>query len=825
MSYRRRVALPLVAVTCAAVTLPLSAVAAPSAGALIAEVYGGGGNAGATLTSDFVELANAGTTEVPLAGWSVQYLSASPSPTSRWQATPLTGSLGVGKRYLLGLAKGAGGTTALPTPDATGTTNMSGTAGTVALVQGTEPLTCLTAADCAADARIRDLVGYGGATVREGSPAAATANATSSARRTLVDTDDNSADLATGDPTPVNAKGEGPGGGEPGPTPQKARIHQVQGTTRISPLRDKLVEVPGVVTAVRSFGSARGFWVQDTAPDGDPRTSEGLFVFTGPTTPAVAVGDDVLVTGTVAEFYPTASGETPQTTPNQSVTQLTKATWNVLGSGKPLPAAEVLKPDTVPAVLTASPGGTIEALPLEPGKYGLDFLESREGMRLRVDDARVVGATDGFNALWVTSKPAQNATARGGTNYTGYAEANTGRLKVESLLPFAQRPFPKADVGDLLRGVTEGPLDYNRFGGYVLQASALGEHVPGGLVREVTRKQKEHELAVATYNVENLSPVDDAAKFTQLAEGIVKHLASPDVVVLEEIQDDNGPANDAVVSADATLKKFTEFIVTAGGPKYEWRQINPNDDQDGGQPGGNIRVGFLFNPARVSFVDRPGGDANTPVTVEKRHGRAQLSVSPGRIEPANEAWANSRKPLAGEFRFPARGPLSRTVFVVANHFASKGGDQPLHGRFQEPNRSSEVQRLKQAALLRSFADSLRATDRDANLVIAGDLNDFVFSPALRTLLDGPVLHAPMNDLPPGERYSYVFDGNSQTLDHILVNSKLAKRADLDVVHINAEFHVQASDHDPQVVRFRPRTGNALLDALEDLADCLRPGGN
>ncbi|MGO1055559.1 endonuclease/exonuclease/phosphatase family protein [Crossiella sp. CA198] len=822
MSYRRRVLFPLLAASCVAAALPVGALAAPAPDVLIAEVYGGGGNTGAVLTHDFIELANPATAPVELTGWSVQYLTATPSPASRWQATPLTGSIAAGKRYLVAQAKGAGGTTALPAADATGTLALGGAAGTVALVRGIEALTCLTAADCAADARIRDLVGYGSAVVRENSPAAATANATSAARTALTDTDDNAADFAVGEPTPVNSKGEGPGGGEPGPQPQAARIHQVQGSTRVSPLRDKPVQVPGVVTAVRSFGSARGFWVQDPSPDGDPRTSEGLFVHNGSITPVLAVGDDVLVTGTVTEFYPTAGGEDPRSTPNQSVTQLTKASWTVRGSGKPLPEAEILRPDTVPAALTATPGGSIEALPLEPARYALDFLESREGMRLRVQDARVVGATDGFNALWVTSKPAQNTTVRGGTVYPSYTDANTGRIKVESLLPFAQRPFPKANVGDQLKGVTEGPLDYSRFGGYVLQASALGEHLAGNLPREVTRKQREHELAVATYNVENLSPADPQAKFEALANGVVRHLASPDVVVLEEIQDDNGPANDAVVSAEATLKKFTEVIAAAGGPKYEWRQINPNDDQDGGQPGGNIRVGFLFNPARVSFVDRPGGDANTPVKVVKQHGRAALSISPGRIEPADEAWANSRKPLAGEFRFPARGPLARTVFVVANHFASKGGDQPLHGRIQEPNRSSEQQRVKQAVLLRGFVDSLRAVEKDANLVVAGDLNDFLFSPTLTTLLNGPALHAPMNDLPPGERYSYVFDGNSQTLDHILVNRKLDRRADYDVVHINAEFHEQASDHDPQLVRFRPRTGLPLVDALEDLIDCLQP---
>ncbi|SHE70423.1 endonuclease/exonuclease/phosphatase family protein [Streptoalloteichus hindustanus] len=779
-----------------------TAVAAPSGDAVISEVYGGGGNSGAPLAADFVELATRGAA-VDLAGWSVQYLPASPKPTSRWQVTPLSGGLAPGKRYLVSQAKGGAGGAELPTPDASGTTNLSATGGTVALVAGMEPLGCLTAADCAADQRVRDLVGYGEAVVREGKPAPATTNGTSVSRSAqLADTDDNSVDFVAGPPTPTNSRGEGPGGGDPDPGQGGKRIHDIQGVTRLSPLRgQKVKDVPGVVTAVRSFGASRGFWFQDPEPDDDPRTSEGLFVFTGNQTPQVRPGDSVLVSGTVAEFRPLGNGEKPDSSPNQSITQLTDARWTTTGSGLPLPEAERLGPDTVPTAMAPdAKGGSIEASPLEPRRFALDFLESREGMRVRVDDARVVGPTDSHNGLWVTTKPKQNRTPRGGSVYLSYENANSGRLKVESLIPFAQRPFPRADVGDVLRGATEGPLDYTRFGGYVLQASALGEHVSGGLTRETTRPQHPSELAVATYNVENLSAADEQAKFDRLAVGVVRHLASPDVVALEEIQDNSGPTDDGVVAADATLRRFVDAVVAAGGPRYESRQIDPVNRQDGGQPGGNIRQVFLFNPKRVSFVDRAGGDAATPVRVRSERGRAALSVSPGRIDPANPAWQDSRKPLVGEFVFHGR-----TVFVIANHFNSKGGDQPIHGRFQPPNRVSEVQRQQQAAVVRGFVDQIQRVDQRSAVLVVGDLNDYVFSPAVRTLLRDGALRSPLERLPAGERYSYVYEGNSQVLDHILVSGNVC-RYELDVVHLNAEFHDQASDHDPQVLRFRPPAG-------------------
>jgi hypothetical protein len=438
-------------------------------------------------------------------------------------------------------------------------------------------------------------------------------------------------------------------------------------------------------------------------------------------------------------------------------------------------------------------GGSIDALTLEPATYALDFYESLEGMRVEASDARVVGATTRFDELWVTVKPEENPSARGGTRYSSYDQSNTGRMKVMSLDTTAA--FPEANVGDELSGTTSGPLDYSTFGGYNLQATRLGTLVDGGLKAEVTRRQKRNELAVATYNVENLDALDDQQKFDRLAEGVAVNLNSPDIVTLEEIQDDNGPVNDGTVTAEATLTRFTDAILAAGGPRYAWRYVSPENNRDGGQPGGNIRLVFLFNPERVSFTDRPGGDATTATSVVKTKRRgAQLTYSPGRINPAGDAWGSSRKPLVGEFVF--RG---ERVFVIANHFGSKGGDQPLHGRYQEPTRGSETKRHAQAAEVNTFVKSLLAADRNAKAVVLGDLNDFEFSKTMTTLTDGRVLTPLINKLPAAERYTYVYDGNSQTLDHILT-SPAVTHFDYDVVHINAEFADQASDHDPQIVR-------------------------
>ncbi|MFI6658380.1 endonuclease/exonuclease/phosphatase family protein [Streptomyces sp. NPDC050523] len=573
------------------------------------------------------------------------------------------------------------------------------------------------------------------------------------------------------------------------------RIHDIQGSTRTSAYAgQKVTDVAGIVTGVRTYGSSRGFWMQDPNPDDDPATSEGVFVFTS-STPKAAVGDSVTVTGTVSEYVPggTSSG-------NQSVTEITKPTVTTVSTGNAVPAPTVIDAKSVPAAYTpagdTAANGSINGLTLQPSKYALDYYESLEGMNVQVEDTRVVTATDPYAELWVTVKPHEHPTHRGGTLYGSYDSQNTGRLQIQSL--GATADFPVANVGDTLAGTTAGPMDYNQYGGYTLVASRLGTLRSGGLERETTKKQSRGELAVATYNVENLDPSDGT--FDKHAAAIVNNLQSPDIVSLEEIQDNNGATNDGTVAADVTVNKLIDAIVAAGGPKYDWREIDPVNDQDGGEPGGNIRQVFLFNPERVSFTDRAGGDSTTAVGVTKVHGKAQLTASPGRIAPADTAWANSRKPLAGEFVF--RG---RTVFVIANHLNSKGGDQGLTAQYQPPVRSSETQRHAQATLVNSFVKNILDVQKNADVIALGDMNDFEFSDTAGLLEGDGALWSAIKSLPKSERYSYDYQGNQQVLDQILISPSIRRGCDFayDSVHINSEFHDQISDHDPQVLRFRP----------------------
>jgi predicted extracellular nuclease len=159
--------------------------------------------------------------------------------------------------------------------------------------------------------------------------------------------------------------------------------------------------------------------------------------------------------------------------------------------------------------------------------------------------------------------------------------------------------------------------------------------------------------------------------------------------------------------------------------------------------------------------------------------------------------------LADIFVDNLRSPDIVSVEEV-HHWKSKGGDQPLFGRFQPPALVTEAQRTAEAEVVNGFVDEILDVDPNANVVVLGDLNDFEFPAPLTALEGGGDLHTLIESLPPGERYSYVFDGNSQTLDHIAVSENLFSHFpfEYDSVHVNAEFADQASDHDPQVVRFR-----------------------
>jgi uncharacterized protein len=747
--------------------------AASSPDVVISEVYGGGGNTSAVYTNDYVELYNRSASSVSLSGWSVQYASAS---GSSWLVTTLSGSIAANGYYLVKLASGGSVGAALPTPDATGTTNMSATSGKVALRTTTTALTCSTG--CAFASGNRDFLGYGSANDAEGSHAPAGSNSTSVARTNpAIDTDNNAADFVSATPTPQNSAGTG------GSCPTGTRIHDIQGAGHLAALTGTRT-TRGIVTAK----ATNGFWLQDPCPDAANSTSEGLFVSTSGS-PTVAVGDDVAVTGSVSEVRPGGAAT------NLTVTTMAYASKTTYGTGRSLPAATIVgSGGRVPpgAVIEDDATGDVETSgTFDPATDGLDFWESLEGMRVQVASAAVVGPTNKYGEFVVVPAGSGVRTTRGGIA-TQSSDFNPERVVVADRLAAS----PTVNVGDTFAAALIGVLDYD-FGNYTVQPSSYPAVVSGGLTGETTNAQGTGELAIATFNVENLDPGDAQSKFDALATQIVTNLRAPDLVTLEEVQDNNGATDNGVVACDQTMSKLISAISAHGGPTYTYRQINPVNDADGGEPGGNIRQVLMFRTDRgLTFTDRPGGTATAATTVSNVGGVPQLSYSPGRVQPGDSAFSSSRKPLAAEFRWNGR-----TLFVVANHFNSKGGDNPLMGRYQPPSYPSETQRHQQATIVKSFVDSIRAIDANAAIVVLGDLNDYDFSQTADILTAGGAMVDLPRTLTVAERYTYVYEGNSQVLDHILLSSWLATVPyAYDVVHVNSEFATQVSDHEPQVVR-------------------------
>ena len=298
---------------------------------VISQVYGGGGNSGATLKNDFIELFNRSSVPVNLTGWSVQYASTT---GSTWQKTDLTNVvLQPGQYYLVQEAQGTGGTVNLPTPDAIGTIAMSGSAGKVALLSTTALVASGTV--CPTD-NVVDKVGYGPATTcSETSPTSSNLSNTTAALRAsggCVDTSNNSADFSNGTPNPRNTASPVNDCSAPPPgCTQTHTISQIQGTGATTPLSiGSTVATQGIVTARLS----NAFLIQSPPQDDDanPATSEGLYVFTSSAPPsAAALGNLICVTGTLAEFGRTGSPRT--------VTELTGPTVTAISTGNSVAGA------------------------------------------------------------------------------------------------------------------------------------------------------------------------------------------------------------------------------------------------------------------------------------------------------------------------------------------------------------------------------------------------------------------------------------------------------------------------------------------------------
>lgn len=594
-------------------------------------------------------------------------------------------------------------------------------------------------------------------------------------------------------------------------------IADIQGTRFQSPLVGQTVSgVAGVVTAK----SSTGFYIQ-SAPTSDDRVSTGLFVFSSSSSilGSVQVGDSITLSGKVQEFRSSSNPSFLMTTELSSPSSI-----KVLSSGntvKPLVLGVDRSPPTELFSSLDTGADGILSVPnnqsridvvnpeMQPTKFGLDFWSSLEGQLVTVPKPISTGFENSFGEFWVRGDwPATGENSRGGLTMTfgpdGLPDLNPEMVIIGS--PLDGTKNPTMAIGKTLSDIT-GVVQYQFGFYYVLPTTApkvLTTPNPNVPTTKLTGSTDGCVVTFGDYNVDNMGP--QTAHLPIVASHIASHLLTPDLVFLQEIQDNSGETDDGTVDATVTLSTLSANIAGQSSVVYNFTEVISQNDLDGGVPGGNIRPAYLFNPSKVSLVKGPsvGGPLDEVKAVRGSDGQVTLNFNPGRIDPTNAAWSSSRKPLVAvwETKTGAR------FFTIDIHDASKsGGGTSLQGDPRPPVNSDIGKRTTQVQVVATFLKSLFALDPNANVVIAGDFNEFVQARSAFAAFEGLVSEVDeLANIPAVERYTYVFDNNQEQLDHIFVSPAIAKReVEVEHIHVNSwapNFDARASDHDPSVARLR-----------------------
>ena len=554
-------------------------------------------------------------------------------------------------------------------------------------------------------------------------------------------------------------------------------IGRIQGRGHISPFRGRQVNTTGVVTAV----DTDGFYLQDPVGDGDPDTSDGIFVFTRKP-PAVAAGDEIRVRGVVTEFQPGGAK-----TGNLTITQITRPRITRLSRRNRLPAPVVLGAGgrVPPNRIIDNDGFAV----FDPEEDGIDFYETLEGMRVTVRDAVAVSPTSRFGEIFVRARnTSPSGLGRRGTLTISPGDFNPERIQVDDDFGLSPTATPHVKVGDSLGDVT-GVMSYG-FGSYEVRFTEAFSPRRGPLKPETTRLEPgEGNLTIASFNVLNLDPNDRdgdtdvaAGRFDAVASVIVRNLHHPDIVALQEVQDNDGSAKTRVKVADATLRLLVGRIAALGsGPlpfhrssvhrrRHQWRPTRREHPR-----GFPLQSGAAWSSFRARLPQSPT--------------RADQRTNP------RNSFFNGRLPLIAGFPIPRSGPRSRDrgqqpfQLQARQQSAGRRKFSPPRSFRKSPRVNSGVDhRRRQARAVHDFVANRLAARGDAHIVVAGRLQRVRVRLPAEDPRAEPLHNLTNGNCLPNERYTYIFEGNAQSLDHTLV-SRLASSAlaEVDIVHVNAEF--------------------------------------
>lgn len=790
---------------------------------VINEVYGGGGNSGATLTHDFIELYNPTDQAISLDGWAVHYVSAKGSSASK--SAPLEGSIAPKGYFLIEAAKGNGGSVRFASDAQLGELALGGSAGAVVLTKD--------AASWQQGQTAVDIVGYGGAATAEGTATGKLSASTSASRdEEGKDSDNNAADFSIGQPTPQYSGGDaltgdlpstGPGDenehapGDPGAV---TAIEDIQGTGETSPLVNQRVKTAGWVTASYPTGGLNGFVIQmGGGSENARRTGEAsrtVFVYTGQGTPS-AIDKCVVVTGQVAEF--------------KTSTQISADTV-----AESLDAAEDCGEKPQPIT---------EDIPTDPAQREANehmlFQPTRKYTVTNNYDLTSYGSVD----LVAGNEPLYQATQIHAPGPAAQAYEAENERKLITLDDAATRnyftnaqaknvPLPYLKTAEGIKSLRTG--DHVSFQNPVVLSHNFGKwgmrptsEVTGDSARaelpiawEDSRKAEEGgpdavggDLSIASFNVlnyftdlgedqENCSfygdrnnePItanrcDVRGAYSQQAfrdqqAKIVKAINQLGVSVLglEEIENSAQFGQDR----DASLKQLVDALNAAGG---NWEFVPSPQDVPASED--VIRTAFIYNPDKVA----PVGES--------------------RILDHDAFTGIARQPLAQEFRTTEQEDADSFVAVV-NHYKSKGSVARGDADTGDGQGNNATLRKNMSTELSTWLDAQEDWRGKAQFVM-GDFNAYAKEDAIRALEDAGFVNL---DTKYDAGLSYQFGGRLGSLDHVLANSQALdlvtgadvwdinsdepaafeySRRNYNVVDFFAEDVFRASDHDPVKVGF------------------------
>ncbi|KAF9480152.1 DNase I-like protein [Pholiota conissans] len=590
-------------------------------------------------------------------------------------------------------------------------------------------------------------------------------------------------------------------------------ITDIQGIAWQSPFVGQTVSnLTGIVTAKGSSG----FYLVGEKTD-DIRASNGLFVFSSSTTVLnkVAVGNLISLTAKVQEFRSSTAPNDLTGTELASPTNIVVLSTNntitpvILGKDRSPPTQLFSALDVGPDGFLSVPNNssqidTVNA-PLQPDLYGMDFWASLEGQLVTIPKPVGTAFPNSFGEIWVYGDwETTGKNSRGGLTMTfgpdGIPDGNPETVIIGAPLDGTKNPATAVGTGfSDITGVVLFQFGFY----YVLPTTAptvisVPDPVipPSSIVPDLSDACS---ITFGDYNVENLSP--NVAHLPTVATHIASFLNMPDLMFVQEIQDNNGATDNGVVDANVTLTTLVNAIAKVSNITYQFTSINPVDDQDGGEPGGNIRTAYLYRPDRLKlFPGSPVGGSLDAVNATATPSRKpHLNFNPGRIDPTSDFWNVSRKPLVAHWETPS----GQDFFTINVHLESKGGSSSTQGNARPPVNLPVEKRTGQVATVADFVKSLLDLNPSANIVMAGDFNEFVetrsvLAPIVPFLQDIDDVAG----IPVVERYTYVFDQNSEQLDHVFVSSAIASRGvEFEHVHVNnwsPKLSVRASDHDPSV---------------------------